>query len=208
MLQTQTVQSDTLSVLKELMKVPALSEFFLVGGTALSLLYGHRLSIDLDLFTNQKISVKAISAHLNSVFGERLAIRSSRVDFGIFAFVDKAKVDLVMHPHPFIRSTYHLDGIRFISTEDIVAMKVQAVLGRARKKDFWDIATLLEHYSIADFIAFHEAKFSSQNLMITVPQAITYFVDAEDDADPISLKGQSWESVKDIIKAKVRAYLG
>jgi len=34
------------------MEIPELKGFSLVGGTALSLLYGHRISIDLDLFSN------------------------------------------------------------------------------------------------------------------------------------------------------------
>lgn len=63
-------------------------------------------------------------------------------------------------------------------TEDITAMQVQAVLGRARKKDFWDIAMLLDHYSVEDFIRFHEQKYSNQNLMVTLPQAISCFADA------------------------------
>ncbi|MBK9022425.1 MAG: nucleotidyl transferase AbiEii/AbiGii toxin family protein [Saprospiraceae bacterium] len=32
------------------MKLPSLAPFILVGGTALSLQYGHRMSIDLDFF--------------------------------------------------------------------------------------------------------------------------------------------------------------
>lgn len=111
------------------------------------------------------------------------------------------------YPHPPIRNSYVEEGIRFISTEDIIAMKVQAVLGRARKKDFWDIAELLEHYSVDDFARFHQEKFSNQHLMVTVPQAISYFADAEEDADPKSLKGQTWESVKAVIREKVRNYL-
>ena len=50
MLQTQTIEPGTLSVLNSLMKIAELKQFSLVGGTALSLKYGHRLSIDLDLF--------------------------------------------------------------------------------------------------------------------------------------------------------------
>lgn len=46
MLQTQTVEPGTFSVLKELLELPVLQGFALVGGTALSLLYGHRKSID------------------------------------------------------------------------------------------------------------------------------------------------------------------
>jgi predicted nucleotidyltransferase component of viral defense system len=93
------------------------------------------------------------------------------------------------------------------STEDIVAMKVQAILGRAKKKDFWDVAELLKHYSVSDFINFHKEKYTTQNLFITVPQAITYFADAEESEDPISLQKQTWENVQKFIGKKVSEYL-
>ena len=127
--------------------------------------------------------------------------------FGIFCFIDEVKVDIVRHPHPIIRPQHLFDGIRMISTEDIIAMKVQAILGRGKKKDFWDIAILLEYFSIADFIQLHKEKYATQNLLITVPQAITYFLDADESQEPISLKDQTWDSVKGFISSKVRAYL-
>lgn len=40
--------------------------------------------------------------------------------------------------------------------EDIIAMKVQAVLDRAKKKDFWDIAELLNHFTMDDSISFYK----------------------------------------------------
>jgi predicted nucleotidyltransferase component of viral defense system len=189
------------------MSVPALEGFNLVGGTALSLIYGHRISEDLDLFTNGSLEIEEIKSSLANTFGASFKVRSQGNGFGLFCFVNESKIDLVRTPHPKIRKPYEMDGIRFISTEDIIAMKVQAVLGRARKKDFWDIAELLEHYTVDDFVRFHQEKFSNQNLMITVPQAISYFSDAEEDADPNSLKGQTWESVKASIREKVRTYL-
>ena len=67
-------------------------------------------------------------------------------------------------------------------------MKVKAILGRGKKKDFWDIAELLKHFTVKDFIQFHKEKYSTQNLLITVPQAITFFADAEESEAPISLK--------------------
>lgn len=99
------------------------------------------------------------------------------------------------------------DEIRMFSAEDMIAMKVQAILGRGKKKDFWDIAELLKHFTVSDFIQFHKEKYSSQNLLITVPQAMTYFPDAEESEDPVSLKKQTWETVKEFINAKVREYL-
>jgi hypothetical protein len=38
------------------------------------------------------------------------------------------------------------------SIPDLIAMKINAVLKRGAKKDFWVIAKLLEHYKIEEFI--------------------------------------------------------
>jgi predicted nucleotidyltransferase component of viral defense system len=189
------------------MEMPELQEFALVGGTALSLLYGHRLSVDLDLFSNAPFENEDIIEALRESFRESFDNRGTAAKFGIFGFIDEVKIDIVRHPHPLVRPIQEINGIRMFSVEDIIAMKVQAILGRGKKKDFWDIAELLKHYSIADFVQFHREKYSRQNLLITVPQAITYFGDAEESEDPISLKKQTWESVKSFISSKVRAYL-
>lgn len=41
--------------------MPELAGFSLVGGTALSLLYGHRKSVDLDFFPKKNLKVKTWS---------------------------------------------------------------------------------------------------------------------------------------------------
>jgi hypothetical protein len=207
MLRIETVEPHTFSVLNKLMQMPELQGFALVGGTALSLLYGHRMSVDLDLFSNKPFENIEIINALEKTFGSAFDNRSSNPRFGIFCFVDEVKIDIVRHPHPLIRPQFELEGIRMFSTEDIVAMKVQAILGRAKKKDFWDVAELLKHYSVSDFINFHKEKYTTQNLFITVPQAITYFADADESEDPISLQKQTWENVQKFIGKKVSEYL-
>ncbi len=207
MLQLKTVEPATFSILNQLMEIPELQEFHLVGGTALSLLYGHRISVDLDLFSNKPFDNEFIIDILSKNFGNSYENRSKNARFGIFCFINDVKVDIVRHPHPIIRPEILIDGIRMFSTEDIIAMKVQAILGRGKKKDFWDIAELLKHFSIEDFIKFHKEKYATQNLLITVPQAITYFLDADESEDPISLDNQTWEKVQDFIKKKVNNYL-
>jgi predicted nucleotidyltransferase component of viral defense system len=206
MLRIETVEPHTFSILNQLMEMPELQDFGLVGGTALSLLYGHRMSIDLDLFSNKPFENTDIVFALERNFGLSFDNRSTNPRFGIFGFIDEVKIDIVRHPHPLIRPELTLEGVRMFSTEDIVAMKVQAILGRGKKKDFWDVAELLNHYSIEDFINFHKEKYSTQNLFITVPHALTYFADADESEDPICLKSQNWDSVKSFISAKVREY--
>ncbi|SMD42243.1 Nucleotidyl transferase AbiEii toxin, Type IV TA system [Aquiflexum balticum DSM 16537] len=207
MLQIETVEPGTFSILKMLMKIPELKDFHLVGGTALSLKYGHRISVDLDLFNCQSFENSLIEDCLIDFFGQEFKVRNSNPKIGIFSFIEEVKIDLIKHPFPMIKPIQEIEGIRFFSTEDIIAMKVQAILGRGKKKDFWDISELLQHYSVADFIQFHKEKYQRQNLLISVPQALIYFGDAEESEDPVSLKGQTWKKVKKSIEKKVRDFL-
>lgn len=206
MLHLETVEPGTFSILKTLLELPELQDFYLVGGTALSLLYGHRTSIDIDLFSNNRFDNDLIIKALEKQFQQNLNVRTS-THFGIFAFIDDVKVDFVWFPHPIIKQPMIIDEIRMYKPEDIIAMKVQAILGRGKKKDFWDVAELLQHFTVRDFIEFHQRKYSTQNLYISVPQALTYFDDAEESEDPVSLKGQTWASIKKVIQKKVRDYL-
>ena len=64
MLYTETVEPGTFSLLKELMNLPELKAFSLVGGTALALRYGHRSSVDLDLFFHEKFDHPTIISSL------------------------------------------------------------------------------------------------------------------------------------------------
>ena len=207
MLQTQTVKPWTLDILRRLMKVDELSTFQLVGGTALSLQYGHRISADLDLFSTKEFETQFIATVLERHF-QNFTYLNVTNPIGLFGYIGDVKVDFVKYHHyPAIQEPKEIQGIRFMSIPDIIAMKVNAVLKRGVKKDLWDIAELLQHYSIRDFITFYQQKFPSQQLLISIPQALTYFDDAEETEDPVSLKGQTWESVKNFIRQKVRDYL-
>ena len=135
--------------------MPELSVFSLVGGTALSLMYGHRKSEDLDLFSEKPFENKKINTALKKKFKDKFVVEDKPPRFGIFCFIDQVKVDIIRHPHPVIRPPLEIEDIRMYSVEDIIAMKVQAVLGRGKKKDFWDITELLKHYTVEDFVQFH-----------------------------------------------------
>lgn len=64
MLYTQTVKAGTLDLIKELTKDKELVSFNLVGGTAISLKLGHRISVDIDLFTERDFDTQQLSLHL------------------------------------------------------------------------------------------------------------------------------------------------
>lgn len=207
MLHVSTVKPSTLALLNQLMSISELASFALVGGTALSLRYGHRQSIDLDLFSSEPFDNESIVEILNRNFPSSLSVVSTN-PIGVFAYISEVKVDFVNYSrYSLIDEVELCDAIRLLSDKDLIAMKINAIMRRAAKKDFWDIAELLQHYSVGNFIDYYTEKYPKQQFLITVPRAISYFDDADASDDPVSLKGQTWESVKEFISQKVRDYL-
>jgi hypothetical protein len=190
-----------------MIEIPELRTFNLVGGTALALKYGHRTSIDLDLFSTKNFDHQSIIVVLQRTFGNLFVYDGDFSKWGIFCFIDDVKIDLLHYPHPMLQPVELWDTIRMYSDDDLIAMKIQAILGRGKKKDFWDMAELFEHYNLSQMIDFHSHKYPNQMLMISIPQAIVYFKDAEDSDEPVSLKGQTWSNIKEILKEKAREFL-
>ncbi len=189
------------------MEIPSLKAFSLVGGTALALKYGHRSSVDLDLFIHEKFDHSTIENELNREFGNDYFHETGHRQLGIFCYIEKVKVDIVHYPHLPISSNEFMDGIRLYGDADLAAMKIQAILGRAKKKDFWDLFELLQHYPLQQIIDWHRQKYPSQMLAISIPNAITYFIEAEESETPVSFKGQTWSKVKKEISKAVSDYL-
>lgn len=208
MLYTEAVPAGALPILKRLMAMEPMRDYALVGGTALSLRYGHRLSVDLDLFVSTGFDPVAVHEVLLNEFKKELVHEPDNVSkVGVFCYVSGVKVDIVNYRHPLLKPVVVEDGIRFYSDADIAAMKIQAILGRGRKKDFWDLHELLKHYSLQQISDWHRKKYPGQMLAIAIPNAICYFSDADESEDPLSLKGQTWEAVKRSISQTVSDYL-
>jgi len=93
------------------------------------------------------------------------------------------------------------------SSADISAMKLQAILGRAKKKDFWDLHELLKHYPLQQLMDWHTQKYPNQMLAISIPHAITYFIEADESETPVSFKNQTWDLINKDISKTVSDYL-
>ena len=204
MLQSQTVDAATLELLKKLMQVPELEDFNLVGGTNLALRYGHRLSIDIDLFTNVSFVPLELFQYIKRDFPQAILKSSSKSM--LFLYINDIKIDCVLAPFPYIAPVETLEEVRMVGVQDIVAMKLAALSGRGVKKDFWDIAELLDYYTIEEMLVFFAEKYST-NEPLFVLRSMTYFDDAERNKDPDPLKKMTWKQVKTKIEKAVKQFL-
>ena len=91
MLHTEAVEPGALSVLKHLMQLKELQSFSLVGGTALTLRYGHRTSIDLDLFSQEAFKSDQIVETLKKEFGDEYRSESQNVRWVFFVTSGRLK---------------------------------------------------------------------------------------------------------------------
>jgi predicted nucleotidyltransferase component of viral defense system len=203
MLFKKTVAPATWQLLTELMSFPSLQNFGLVGGTNLSLRYGHRLSIDLGLFTNEPFENDKILAEI-----ERKFINIEVVDDDknmLYLFIEGVKIDLALVPFPNIAPFDFVENIRLTSCPDVIAMKLNALARRGSKKDFWDLAEILDHYTIDDILGFFKQKYASKDVLYIL-RSMIYFEDAERQIDPDPLKKISWEQVKNKIQVAVKEH--
>jgi len=205
MLYKETVKPKTLGLLIELMNLKELKQFRLVGGTALSLVLGHRESIDLDLFTDKPFDRDLIINKLTDTFPvfSFEGIKSPRL---FFAYINDVKVDFVHTFEPFIYNSDLKESIRFAAIEEIIALKLNAIAGRGAKKDFWDLYELLNHYSFDQMMSFYQKKYPN-NALIMIAKSITYFEQADQQPDPICFKNLSWEKIKKDIVKKFNIYI-
>jgi len=78
MLYYETIDAETLELLKNLLEIPEFEGLRLAGGTSLALQMGHRKSNDLDLFGNLEADELSISEVLNSLGSTTLFIHGLR----------------------------------------------------------------------------------------------------------------------------------
>ena len=206
MLQRKTVEASTFTLLEELMKLPLLNNFNLVGGTALSLQYGHRKSIDLDFFNVEPFDIGEIRLGLVNHFGERVNIVSSEKNkLGVFSFIDNVKIDICKHPFPNLFSPIVEDGIRMWAPEDIASAKIYAISNRGTKKDFWDLDILLDHFKFLDIASYYEKRYGHE-LAISIAKMLLYYDDADNSDTPDCLLNKNWPQVKKSIYKKINIH--
>ena len=198
MLHTETITPECLACLKRLMEIPELNHFYLVGGTALSLRYGHRRSDDIDLFSDSEFDNNELERLIRFYFIEKRSIDFSHTPFGIFCYIDDIKVDFMKWSEAWIGPPELLEGIRMAGDNDIFPMKMQAAMTRGAKKDFYDIALLIDQYTLAKGIEWYREKYPYNDDIIPF-KSLTDFERAEDEAGPSLLQSKSWPDCKQTI---------
>lgn len=188
------VNNSLLSLIDQLAQQPDIADsFYLAGGTALALQLGHRISVDLDFF---------ISTPFPEERYERLLIENGCVIISsekntIHAVNTTARLSLINYPYPCIAPFVSFRGINLASIQDIACMKTVAISQRSEKKDFYDMYELLKHVGVSELKQLFLSKYSSSRInCYHILKSFFFFEEAEQQPDPVSLNGTTWQQVK------------
>lgn len=187
---------------------PALAKFdaVLAGGTALALQIGHRISVDLDFFTNTKFDVDDVLAAVKKAgYGYEVIAQGEN---HVVAIIEGVKFSIFYYEYPFIETSVHY-GVTIAGILDIAAMKVIAISQRGSKRDFVDLYRILQDTPFTKVAIRMVERYGVERVSPTViGKAIIYFNDADPDLDPQFIgKKVVWETVKKYFVGHVRQFM-
>ena len=203
MLSVQTITPNTLELLTCLAQQPELKAMRLVGGTALALQYGHRVSVDLDFFSDQPVELDNLVTLAKRIGDYKITNKTNHI---LQLNIKQVKVDFVDYScYQWIDQPVVEEGVVLASDKDIASLQVNAIINRGTKKDFVDLFVLLQHYSLSQIMDFYRCKypdFSDYRALMS----LTYFDDAETMDMPQMRIPNTWDEMKKTIASAVKEY--
>ncbi len=182
-----------------------IEDFYLAGGTALALQLGHRTSIDFDFFSPTNPVIFDWREHVLADLNPRGKVEiQSQNDGTLLLRCDGVPMSYFKYPYPFIGDPIVVDKLRIASILDIGLMKIAAIIGRGRKRDFVDLYFIAQRISLTEILKHGAEKFPKvRDYAIQAARALVYFVDAEEDKMPRMFTPVQWSRVKKFFEQQV-----
>ena len=172
------------------------TDFYLAGGTALSLQVGHRRSIDFDWFVRKLGEPEALFRLLKTL---EIDYMVQSVSFEtVYLTVEGVQNSFIGYDYPMLRNTVRLTdvGIQMASIEDIACMKLSAVASRGSRKDFFDLYYLMSHgYPLEACLRLYMEKYQNRDVGHVI-RSLVYFADADTEPEVKMIKPVNWKDLK------------
>ncbi|MEW5741570.1 MAG: nucleotidyl transferase AbiEii/AbiGii toxin family protein [Myxococcota bacterium] len=192
------LSAKQLSLLGRLKRIPALRDFYLAGGSAVGWHYGHRRSMDLDLFSPS--SPVALSRIVEQLVAAGATVRAE-TDAVVSVDLDGVLVDVVQYPYGPLKPTEPGPAdFRIAAPLDLAVMKLAAIARRGLRRDFWALHVILTRgkFSLEAVMKAYVKRYRRAAAdLYHVARALAYFEDAERDDPRVSgLTREEWETIK------------
>ncbi|MDP2909868.1 MAG: nucleotidyl transferase AbiEii/AbiGii toxin family protein [bacterium] len=156
----ESIESEQKKILENLNRF---SGFYLVGGTALALQMGHRISVDFDMFSSEKIPTNFLKK-IEKVFKNSKVSLAIKTPDQLSVKVNGVKIDFVSYPFPPILGFISYKKINILRIREIAAMKAQTLGRRPALKYYIDLYFILkdEKINLNEIINVADKKFKDE----------------------------------------------
>ena len=176
------------------------SRFYLAGGTALALQKGHRRSVDLDFFSETE-DIPTLRERILQVLKRHQPVLVDQSWGNLLFLADSVQVGFYGYGYKLVEPTVRAADIQLASVADIGLMKLDALSGRASRKDFIDLYFICQEISLQQLLFAAPDKYPFvRDFEAQVVRQLAYFERAEQE-EPFPLRQEvTWESVKDFFR--------
>jgi hypothetical protein len=182
-----------------------LEPWTLAGGTGLALQLGHRVSIDLDFFTEDRLDVGALRRSLAPLGALEIQYQDENT---LHVRLNGIRLSYLRSEAPFLCPPVEYRGLRLADPRDIAAMKIITIAGRGSRKDFVDLYAYLEaggdFPGLMEIVRRRHANVSFNEIHLL--RSLVYFEDAEQEPMPRMLHKVDWPEIRARLEEEVRRW--
>ncbi len=172
-------------------------EFYLAGGTALALQLGHRLSVDLDFFSQTQSDIPALMEPLRHALKGFSPILSDSSWGNLVFLANNVRVGFYGYGYDLVKPLLKIENFSLASVEDIGLMKLDALLSRASRKDFHDLYELCKRIELRELLKLAPQKYPDvRDFEAQVARHLAFFDRAEQESPVPLIEQVEWETVK------------
>lgn len=200
----KTLDHSAHKLLKSLSAFPPLSAFYLAGESAAALHLGHRISVDLDFFTeNESFFAEELIQHIQTAGMLYIRQQSKGTLTGT---LNDVQISFFIYPYPLLKPCLELEGVKIASLLDISLMKIIAISQRGTMRDFIDLYFICrEKYNLSELLKLIPQKYTTTSYpSYHLLRSLIYFSDAENDITPRSLLKWNWNEINAFFEAQVK----
>lgn len=174
----KALNKETAEVLTSLSELHIMQDYVLVGGSGLALYLNHRLSEDLDFFTNKKFSKDNIFHNLTNEYNYKIVnITNNQIDM----LINNVKVTFCYQDNELLNNkTKLINNISISQLDAIISMKIVTFFLRAKFRDYYDLFYYAKKYGIEKLFELGRSNISGFSDKI-LEKSLVFINDIEDE---------------------------
>lgn len=185
-------------LLKKITETISISNYYMIGGTAISLQLGLRESFDFDFCVSEQFNNEILLEELRTL-GSIEVLQNQKGTCDVV--LNGVQVSFFYYPNLVIKDfvkAKEMPQLKLASIIDIAVMKVVAIGGRGSKKDFFDLYNIIKNCNItSEELANGLIKKCGDNInYVNTIMGLSYFEDAEQEILPKTFVEYNWEEIK------------